>query len=189
MKQQILTFTFAVTTILFFSLSSASQTQAQSTHDRGFDIDIDPIVFALNGFSFHGGYIAGAYRFDLGVFGLDIPEWLHGNEDFDSSFIGAGWKVDRFFKGYADGFFAGVDGGVSRITVTHTAADVDKDRIQYMLGLRGGYRWNTGLGNLFVTPWIGLGYTLNAKDVEIEGDIFESSSLTPFPTVHIGWRF
>lgn len=31
-----------------------SQTIAQSPWERGFDIDIDPIAFALNGFSFHG---------------------------------------------------------------------------------------------------------------------------------------
>jgi hypothetical protein len=182
-KISIIVFTILIT------VTHYSELRAQSPHDRGFDIDIDPIAFALNGFSFHGGYITGPYRFDLGIFGLDIPEWLHGNEEFSSSFVGAGWKVDRFFKGYADGFFAGVDGGISRLNVTHTATNTDKDRLQYMLGIRGGYRWNTGLGNLFVTPWIGLGYVLNAKDIEIDGDLFESSAFTPFPTVHIGWKF
>ncbi|REL32920.1 hypothetical protein DYD21_13970 [Rhodohalobacter sp. SW132] len=91
--------------IILISVAYYSETHAQSPGERGFDIDIDPIAFALNGFSIHGGYVTGAYRFDLGIFGLDLPEWVHGNEDFDSSFIGAGWKVDRFFKGYADGFF------------------------------------------------------------------------------------
>lgn len=178
--------------ILFFLLLTVtvhSKAFSQSTDTSGFDVDIDPIAFALNGFSFHGGYTTGAYRFDLGVFGLDIPEWLHGNEDFDTSFKGAGWKVDRFFKGYADGFFAGIDGGIQRLNVTHKATDADKDRLQYMLGIRGGYRWNTGLGNLFITPWLGLGYLLNAEDIEIDGDVFEASPFTPFPTIHVGWRF
>ncbi|MEX0662371.1 MAG: hypothetical protein WEA58_02700 [Balneolaceae bacterium] len=175
--------------ILILLLLFSSTTFAQSDINQGFDIDVDPIAFALNGFSFHGGYITGAYRYDLGVFGLDIPEWLHGNENFSTSFVGAGWKVDRFLKGYADGFFAGIDGGISRLTVTHAATDTDKDRLQYMLGIRGGYRWHTGLGNLFVTPWLGLGYVLNAEDIEIEGDVFESSAFTPFPTIHIGWKF
>lgn len=175
--------------ILLISAAYYSETHAQSPGERGFDIDIDPIAFALNGFSIHGGYVTGAYRFDLGIFGLDFPEWIHGNEDFDSSFMGAGWKVDRFFKGYADGFFAGVDGGVTQLRATHTTTGNEKDRLQYMLGVRTGYRWNTGLGNLFVTPWIGFGYVLNADDIEIDGDLYESSAFTPFPTIHVGWKF
>lgn len=174
---------------LLMGVTYYSETKAQSTGERGFDIDIDPIAFALNGFSFHGGYLTDAYRFDLGIFGLDMPEWADGNEKFSSAFVGAGWKVDRFLKGYTDGFFAGVDGGISRLNVTHTATNNDKDYLQYMLGVRTGYRWNTGLGNLFVTPWIGFGYVLNAKDIEIDGDIFKASSFTPFPTVHLGWKF
>lgn len=175
--------------ILLLSSTIHSNAFSQSSDYSGFDVDIDPIAFALNGFSFHGGYTTGAYRFDLGVFGLDIPEWIHGDEAFETSFVGAGWKVDRFFKGYADGFFAGIDGGVQQLNVTHKAADTDKDRFQYMLGIRGGYRWNTGLGNLFITPWLGLGYVLNAEDIEIDGDVFEASPFTPFPTIHVGWKF
>lgn len=177
------------TIILILLILFSSKTFAQSDRSPRFDIDIDPIAFALNGFSVHGGYLNGAWRFDLGVFGIDIPVWLRGNEDFNSSFIGAGWKVDRFFKGQPDGYFAGLDGGIQWLNVTHKATDMDKDRVQYMLGLRGGYRWNTGIWNLFVTPWLGLGYSLNAENVEINGDVFESSSFTPFPTIHIGWVF
>ncbi|REL32921.1 hypothetical protein DYD21_13975 [Rhodohalobacter sp. SW132] len=86
-------------------------------------------------------------------------------------------------------FFAGVDGGVTQLRVTHTTTGNEKDRLQYMLGVRTGYRWSTGLGNLFVTPWIGFGYVLNADDIEIDGDMYESSAFTPFPTIHVGWKF
>ncbi|MFC3196668.1 hypothetical protein ACFOET_03490 [Parapedobacter deserti] len=177
------------TLILISLILFSSKAFAQSDGHGRFDIDIDPIALALNGFSVHGGYLTGAWRFDLGVFGLDIPGWAHGNDAFNSSFVGAGWKVDRFFKGLPDGFFVGIDGGIQRLNVAHKATGADLNRIQYLLGVRGGYRWNTGWGNLFITPWLGMGYVLNAKDVEMEGDAFKSSSFTPFPTVHIGWGF
>ncbi|MFC3196452.1 hypothetical protein ACFOET_02375 [Parapedobacter deserti] len=167
----------------------SSKAFAQSGSSARFDIDIDPIAFALNGFSVHGGYLTGAWRYDLGVFGLDIPGWAHGNDLFDAAFIGAGWKIDRFFKGLPDGFFAGIDGGIQRLNVTHKATNIRQGRIQYVLGVRGGYRWNTGWQNLFITPWLGMGYALNAKDIEMEEDVFKSSPFTPFPTIHVGWAF
>lgn len=176
--------------IILLSVTHLSTTAvAQPERNSGFDIDIDPIAYTLNGFSIHGGYTTGAWRFDLGMFGLDIPEWLHGNENFEASFIGAGWKVDRFFKGHADGFFAGIEGNISRMDVTHKASNSDKDQVGTSIGIRGGYRWNPGLGKLFVTPWMSLGYNINSKDIVIEGDSFEATDFQLFPTVHIGWAF
>lgn len=160
----------------------------QTRNNSGFDIDVDPIAYTLNGFSVHGGYINGAYRFDIGFFGIDLPEWLHGNKEFEASFVGAGWKVDRFFKNLPEGLFAGIEGNISRMNVTHIKSDQDQDHIGYTLGIRSGYRWNTGLGKLFLTPWVGLGYNLNAKDITIDGNTFEASPLQPFLTLHLGWK-
>ncbi|HMQ08866.1 MAG TPA: hypothetical protein PKC30_16315 [Saprospiraceae bacterium] len=169
--------------------SLSTQLFAQSEQKKGFDIEVDPIAFVLNGFSFHGGYLTGAWRFDLGVFGLNIPGWAHGNDAFEARAIGAGWKADRFFRRKPDGFFVGIEGNISKTTITHKSLEENLDRVEYSLGIRGGYRWNTGLGNLYVTPWLGLGYILNAKDVQLNGDIYKSSFFQPFPTVHIGWKF
>ncbi|MEX0648020.1 MAG: hypothetical protein WEA56_02525 [Balneolaceae bacterium] len=172
--------------ILFFS---SPKIVAQSSSDTGFDIEIDPIAYGFNGFSVHGGYLTGAWRFDLGIFGLDLPEWLHGNENFNASFVGAGWKADRFFSGKPDGFFAGAEGGISKMEVVHKAGNTRRNQVSYSLGVRGGYRWSTGLGNLYMTPWLGLDFTLNPKDITIDGDTFESSVFQPFPTIHVGWKF
>ncbi|WP_397235870.1 hypothetical protein [Parapedobacter composti] len=175
---------------LFFALSLfPTEVFAQPEKNHGFDIEVDPIAFALNGFSLHGGYLTGAWRFDLGVFGLDVPKWAHGNEGFEARAIGAGWKADRFFRKAPDGFFVGVEGNVTKTTITHTASAGKKDVMEYSLGIRGGYRWNTGLANLYVTPWLGLGYILNAKDRTINGEVYKTGPFQSFPTVHIGWKF
>ncbi|WP_157494257.1 hypothetical protein [Fulvivirga imtechensis] len=175
--------------LLALSCLFSTRLFAQSEVKHGFDVEIDPIAFALNGFSLHGGYLTGPWRFDLGIFGLDIPEWAHGNEGFKVSARGTGWKADRFLRGLSDGFFIGVEGNVTKTSITHSLSDDNRSATEFSLGIRGGYRWNTGLGNLYVTPWLGLGYILNAKDVTINGEVFKTSPFQPFPTVHIGWTF
>ncbi len=175
--------------ILFSGLIIQLVVGAQLVKAQQFDIEIDPIAYALKGFSVHGGYLIEAWRIDLGIYGLEIPEAVHGNDGFDSKFFGTGWKLDRFFKGQPDGFFVGVDGGVSRLQVTHQGSNQKANRIEYSLGVRIGYRWNTGLASLYITPWLGLGYTLNAKNLTVNGETFENSAFQPFPTVHVGWKF
>lgn len=171
--------------IMFLPLNSAGQSSGQN----GFDIEVDPIAYALNGFSVHGGYTTGSWRFDLGIFGLEFPDWAHDNKAFTSSFIGAGWKADRFLNGEPNGLFIGAEGGITRLEATHQASDTDRSRLNYSLGLRGGYRWNTGLGNVYVTPWLGLGFALNSKDITVDSDTYEAAVFQPFPTIHIGWKF
>lgn len=168
---------------------SNSPAFAQPSQHANFDIEIDPIAYTMNGFSVHGGYHIDRWRIDLGVFGLEHPDWLHGNDDFTSSFIGAGWKLDRYFNDYADGWFAGLEGGVMQLEVTHRDIDTEHNRLHYSVGVRGGYRWNTGLGKLYIVPWLGLGVTLNAEDITVNGDVYENSVFQPFPTVHLGWIF
>jgi hypothetical protein len=50
----------------------------------------------------------GRYRFDLGAFGLTLPEAIHGQKDFRSSFTGYGAKFDVFLNEDGWGLFAGV---------------------------------------------------------------------------------
>lgn len=153
------------------------------------DVEIDPIAYALEGFSVHTAYGVNGWRFDLGVYGLTLPEAVHGNEGLTARFVGAGWKMDRFIKGGSDGAFLGIDGGVSRKVIEDNDTPDTIQRLEYSMGGRIGYRWMTGLGNLYVTPWVGLGYVFNAKDMEINDKVFENSAIQPFPTVHVGWRF
>lgn len=153
------------------------------------DVEIDPIAYGLDGFSVHTAYGVNGWRFDLGVYGLTLPEAIHGNEGLSAKFVGAGWKVDRFLKGGSEGAFVGIDGGVSRKEIGDVDTRETAHRVEYAMGGRIGYRWMTGLGNLYVTPWVGLGYVLNAEDVVLNGKVFENSAFQPFPTIHVGWRF
>lgn len=174
--------------VLLFFLSSAETAEAQQEVQR-FEVEVEPVAYILNGAGVTGAYQRGRWNYSIEVFGLEIPESLHGDERFGVSTLGAELQAERFFGAPEAGFFAGPEIGVSNLEVTHQASSTRESRMQYSVGLRGGYRWYTGLGDLYLSPVAGLVYTLNSEAIEVEGESFESGSLTPFATVGIGWSF
>ncbi len=81
------------------------------------DVEIDPTAFVLDGFSLHSGLGTGHWRVDLGVFGMTVPEAVHGQDGFDLSFDGYGATLQCFLFKPQTGGFVGVDGGVIRARV------------------------------------------------------------------------
>lgn len=117
----------------------------------------------INGASIIGAYHRGHWTYSIEVFGLEVPESLHGNEAFGVSTFRSELQVERFFKEPNDGFFAGPEIGVSKLEVTHQASGLRESHVQYSVGVHGGYRWYTGLGDRYLSPVVGLVYTLNLK--------------------------
>jgi hypothetical protein len=151
------------------------------------EVEADPIAYALNGFSLHVAGVLGSARVSVGAYGLDVPDWLHGNDGWAMSFRGAGMKLD-YLGSRVDGFFAGVDGGFTRVWFSVESGGEEK-RNQFGVGLRGGYRLDIGRSGLYLAPWVGVGYTFGGGDIVLGEERFEHKPLTIFPTVHIGWRF
>jgi len=150
------------------------------------EVEVDPIAYAANGFSLHLATVLGSARVSIGTFGADIPEWLHGNDDWSMSFRGAGVKVD-YLGSRIDGFFIGVDGGYMRNT--YTIGGQSEKRNDAAVGVRAGYRLDIGRRGLYLSPWVGVSYTMGGDDMVIGDQRFNDSPITIFPTVHIGWRF
>lgn len=110
-----------------------------------------------------GGYQHGSWSYSIEVFGeLTVPESLHGNEGFKSSLKGIELQAERFLTG-TDGFYVGPEVGISNLKVTHKPTNGSESKTGFSVGLRGGYHWNTALGNLYVTPVGGLSYSLKPK--------------------------
>lgn len=171
--------------ILLFSAATA-QAQPGGQH---LDVEVEPVAYALGGAGGHVGYQVGRWSYTAEVFTLTVPEALHGNEGFEVSPLGAEFHAERSFSAAPGGFYAGPEVGVSRLKVTHQASGRSETHTRYSVGLRGGYRWHVGLGGLYLSPVVGLVYTLNSQAVHIEGETFESGPFTPFATVGIGWSF
>lgn len=153
------------------------------------DLKVEPLAYAFGGAGGHVGLRVGDWSYTIEGFGLDVPQSLHGNEAFEASLRGAELHVEHIFGDDLQGFYAGPEVGVVRREVTHAASGKARQNTLYSLGVRGGYRWFPGLGNLYVSPVIGVSYTLNGKAVDLEGDTFETGPIGPWGTVGIGWSF
>lgn len=152
------------------------------------DVEVDPLAYALSGHSVHVGVGFGHFRFDLGAFALEFPEWVHGNEGFTSSFDGFGIKAHIFVEGDGTGPFAGVAGGLARTLIQNDASGRAQRDLHASLGVELGWLLPIVEG-LYVKPWIGVGWTFGVEDVVLDRQRFEANGLTVFPTVHLGYAF
>lgn len=175
--------------LLSLLIVMASQNIHAQPNDSRFSIETEPVAFILGGAGATIGLQNGPWTYSIEAFGgLTIPESLHGNSGFGTSLRGIEFQAERFLTG-RDGFFVGPEIGVSRLKVTRKTTGESETHSNYSVGLRGGYHWNTSLGNLYLSPVAGFSYALNSADVRIQNQTFETAPGTPFATVGIGWSF
>lgn len=174
-------FALATSTLLLI-LGLASPARAQV------EVEADPFAYALNGYSGHLAYVAHPARISVGMFGIDAPEFLHGNEGWDLRSRGATVKVD-YLMGSPDGFFVGFDTGYQRATLALDATGAREEQDVFGVGVRSGYRITFPGTGFYLVPWMSVSYLFNPDDVVLDGETFEQSSVQVFPTVHLGWQF
>lgn len=156
--------------------------------DLRVDVEVDPLAYALQGHSVHVGVGVGRYRFDLGAFGLELPDWASPNPAFDAAFSGFGAKAHAHWFEDGTGPFAGLGLGVARTVVQHRETGLAARDASVGVGVEVG--WLVPLvAGLYVKPWIGLSRTLGAEDFTVDGERFEAMRWQVFPTVHLGYVF
>jgi hypothetical protein len=177
---------FAILTML--SLTLAATTMLPTRASAQVEIEVDPVAYAMNGYSLHVARILGATRLNVGVFGIDVPHLLHGNDGWSSRMRGAGVKWD-YLGDDANGFFVGVEGGYMRMRYTLDAESARENRDVVGVGLRAGYRVPIGRSGLYVVPWAAVSYSIDGDDVVIGASTFDRSPVAVYPLLHIGWSF
>lgn len=161
---------------------------ARDSRSQSVNLEVDPIPYALDGFSVSGGVDADRISYELEAFGIDVPQAFHGNEGFSQYVRGASAKAAYYFSGTGGGLFTGLDLDVSSATFTLEATGSETSQAQVTAGISLGYKWPL-TNHLYLKPWAGLGYMFTADDVTIDGKTFERSALRPFPAVNLGWQF
>ncbi|MDO9019299.1 MAG: hypothetical protein Q8S73_25185 [Deltaproteobacteria bacterium] len=189
-----------VTAALAFTTITAASAQAQDRSPTAaaapaaqpsrlhLDVEIDPTAYILRGYSLHVGIGWRRLRVDLGAYAMAMPEFMHGNPDFDVSFHGFGVKAQLFPLAEQRGLFVGIDTGLARPLVQRRDTDLARSGLQVSVGAHVGWRFPI-IAGLYVTPWIGVSYSFNAQDVTLANRTYANNPITVFPAVHIGYRF
>lgn len=184
--------------ILNLLFSAAVVTQAQETQTQVkspksyWELEADPVAYALNGFSVHAVRVQDRMRFDLGVFGLQVPESFNANKGFEVYSRGAGLKVNYLLNS-KETWFAGAGFGYLNNTIRQRESSLTQVQHTIGTGVHVGYRIylfrNFNYGKIYLTPWISMDYNKALKPVQFNGETYKTVPLSFFPTVHIGYRF
>lgn len=178
----------ALISMIGILLVSTPPAHAQQ-HAGPVDLTVEPLAYVFGGAGGHVAVHVNDWKYEVEVFGLEIPEPLHGNDGFRASPLGGELHVEHFFGDSLHGFYAGPEAGLVRLDVTHRLSGRSERHLRYSVGMRGGYRWYPGLENLYISPVIGVSYTLNGEPITIGNDTFETAPLGPWGTVGLGWSF
>lgn len=182
MRSLTITLVFALITLSVQSINAQDKFQQ-------FSIETEPVAYILGGAGITGSYQYGLWTYSIEAYGeLTVPESQHGNEGFSTALKGIILQAERFITG-TDGFYIGPEFGIARAEITLQSASESNTYTGYSVGIRGGYHWDTGLGNLYLSPVVGVGYTLNARDIKIANETFKSGPVMPWGTVGVGWSF
>ncbi|PQJ26823.1 hypothetical protein BSZ35_17985 [Salinibacter sp. 10B] len=106
--------------------------QAQ-TDARHVDLEVEPLAYAFGGAGWHV-YHAGRWKYEIEVFGLEIPESLPENDSFTASPLGAELHFERFSGEASGGFYIGPRRGSFASTSPTRAAG----RASSVFGTRSG---------------------------------------------------
>lgn len=182
--------TFAFAAPALASADAAAPTAATKSSPSAFHLDVetDPTAYVFHGYSLHVGVGWKHLRLDVGGYGMDVPGFAQSNEGFDASFRGAGAKLQLFLFDEQKGGFVGIDGGVTHLRADAHGTDHHASQDQIGTGVNFGWRFSLPYG-LYATPWLGIGYALNAKDMNVDGKTYRTQPVSFFPAVHLGYRF
>ena len=173
-----------------FTANARAETAVAKTAERNLrlDLEVDPTAYALSGYSVHLGIGWKRVRLDLGMYAMDVPSFLHGNEGFDASFAGGGAKLQYFPLAAQRGLFVDLGVGVSRREVTLAESGERASDLATSIGASVGYRVALPYG-FYATPWAGINVDLDETALMVNGRTFAMSRVTPFAAVHVGYRF
>ena len=178
--------------VLAPSPSADSAASSSSADDEsspfGLDLEVDPFAFLLSGHSAHLGIGLSRARLEVGTFGADLPEWMHGNVDVAARIDGVGVKLDVFpLDARRKGLFVGLQADHIALRLEAPQGAVE-ERDRSILGGRVGWRFALVEG-LYVSPWLAVTYTPAAADRAVGERVYREQAWGVTPTAHLGYRW
>lgn len=187
-----------ITTIILVSLLQSTVLLAQEKEKKsfknGWEVEVDPIAYLMNGHSVHAIYQYGRFRFDAGSYGIEVPEGFQQNDGFKLKNEGFGVKANYLLQG-VNGFYSGLGIGYSDLEATDKQTGERRTGNSIGIGVDLGYRLffkkekDGDRNGLYLTPWVGINYNFFPDQIKFTSKEYKQEPLEFFPTVHIGYRF
>lgn len=210
MKKIILT---SIITICFQAFKAQPVVSHTIKHKNRWTIEVDPLVpFALKGVGFHlfvSPKKLPRFNFGLGIIAHgNVPDFIINTDanNKDKGWIykinqGAGIEFEYYFKEQNNKWFTGIQLFTEEINITNkNEPNINEHRTNIGMAVaRLGYSWQPfkKIG-FYAKPWFGIGYTdiiSNAFSKEVISNTqvgnykYHIQTLTPFATVHLGYKF
>lgn len=179
---------------VFYSFVISALAQESPAKSYRFEAEIDPIAYALHGYSVHGIFVKNKIRTDVGFFGIRQPEGYSSNKDFRIQSGGVGMKM-QYLVNKSQTWFVGIGTGYYENIIEHLETNQRQIHKIYSIGINAGYRWflfkkkENFIKNLYLSPWASFDYNKPMNHVKFEGLNYKQSSFSIFPTIHIGYKF
>lgn len=177
--------------ILTFAFLTLGLARPALAGESRIEIEVDPIAYALGGYSFHLGPALGSWKFDFGVAATDLTQsqtaLVYSNDNFKTKFESFGAKID-YIGSDQIGLHVGAQWDYAKFTYASTRNNQSAENAVQSFGLRIGYRF--GRGTFYADPWIGFIQNYGGSgDVNVGGETYKQPRFQVFPTVHLGMRF
>ncbi len=157
------------------------------------EVEADLISYLFKGYSIHAAVCYGNFRSSIGAFAIQQPNFFVSDDNFTVYSQGFDIKTDYLF-GEHKGWHAGLQVGYGKDRIGLKDTPEEMDLWGFSFGVRSGYRFMLGkrekeYSGFYINPWIAIIYVPDARTVKLADKAFTQSAFSPFPTVHLGWRF
>lgn len=169
------------------------QGTAQIKMPATLEVEVDPLAYFLKGYSVHAAVTYGSFRSSAGVFAIEQPAFFVNNDTFSVYSSGFDVKTDYLF-GKTKGWHAGLQMTYGKEKVALKETQQEEEFWGVNIGIRAGHRFMFGkedhnFKGFYINPWIALIYSTDPATITMGDHQYQQSSFSPFPAIHVGWRF
>jgi len=184
-------------TLSSFLLQSAVFADASETT---YAIEIDPLTFALDGYSLHARVSPKNlphWRFGAGIYSMEFPDVF---VDMNSDNKNKGWQVELdqgiglfteyYLRNNREGWFVGAQLAQQEFSIQNDQTGSQQQQFKNLLLMPyTGYRWPLN-NELYVQGWFGVGYTEKSSgNTQLGENNYDIDPLVPFGAIHVGYEF
>lgn len=185
---------------LLMTFTASAQEANSSNKKASFSVEIDPMTFGFKGYGFHlrmSPKNSDHLLLGLGAYAMDFPSVL---VDLNKKNKDQGWST-RLNQGYGlfaehhftevnKKWFVGGQLAIQEYKIENETTDGSEKFSNFLLMAYTGYTWQPFDFNLYIKPWMGIGYTSKVTGENVlGGKTYDIAPILMFATLHVGYTF